>query len=451
MPTLALSMIVKNAERDLEDCLESVQGLVDEIVVADTGSTDSSIEIAQRARARIFPIPWENDFAKARNLSLAEVKSDWVLMLDADERLDPGAAKVLPALLADREAAGFQVTIRNYVANLHHKIWDRQASPNTGAYAPARAYPAYVDHENVRLFRRDPEIYFTGRVHETVGWQILALKRRIGAPRLLIHHLGMIRDDEERARKILFYLVLGRQKVADMPQNSQAHFELGMSLLENLGNTAEALASFERSCTLNPHFATSWFFAGVCYSKLAQPLKALECFRSAETAGYSTPWLNENMADAYYNLGDFQAALDRYRRGLKGDSSSASLESKLGLAEVRLGKHSAGLRRLRNAIHNRSSDPELHDRLIMAELWLNHLPQGAEAAEKKLAAVAPQPADFLRAASIRSKMDDWPRAAAILRKGLALFPDSEPLNANLCKIETFLEAAPVPVEQKTNN
>src|SRR5665213_294513 len=108
MPTLALSMIVKNAERHLAGCLQSVQGIVDEIVVADTGSTDSSIEIARQAGARILGIPWENDFAKARNLSLAEVKADWILVLDADERLDTGAAKALSALLADEDAAGFQ-------------------------------------------------------------------------------------------------------------------------------------------------------------------------------------------------------------------------------------------------------------------------------------------------------------------------------------------------------
>ena len=50
-------MIVKNAERHLADCLQSVQGIVDEIVVADTGSTDSSVEIARRAGARVFPSP----------------------------------------------------------------------------------------------------------------------------------------------------------------------------------------------------------------------------------------------------------------------------------------------------------------------------------------------------------------------------------------------------------
>jgi hypothetical protein len=135
---------------------------------------------------------------------------------------------------------------------------------------------------------------------------------------------------------------------------------------------------------------------------------------------------------------------------LKNDPANASLQSKLGLAEVGAGKSSAGLRKMRNAIHSDPSNPELHDRLIMAELWLHHFSQGAEAAENKLEAVTPQPTDFLRAASIRSKMEDWPRAATILRKGVTVFPDSEPLNASLSNIETFLEAAPVPVAQKAN-
>jgi glycosyltransferase involved in cell wall biosynthesis len=155
----------------LPDCLESVRGRVDEIVVADTGSTDSSVEVAKVFGAKVVAIPWENDFAKARNLSLAEVTSDWVLMLDADECLDPEAEATLPRLLADAAVAGYQVTIRNYVRSLANKIWDRSAKPNFSTYAPAARYPAFIDHENVRLFRRDPEIYFSGRVHETVGWQ----------------------------------------------------------------------------------------------------------------------------------------------------------------------------------------------------------------------------------------------------------------------------------------
>jgi hypothetical protein len=66
-------------------------------------------------------------------------------MLDADERLDPDAPDKLPSLLANRNVAGYQVTIRNYVADASKKIWDRPSRRNDGSYPPSRPYPAYID------------------------------------------------------------------------------------------------------------------------------------------------------------------------------------------------------------------------------------------------------------------------------------------------------------------
>lgn len=444
MPTLALSMIVKNAEHDLPDCLASVKGIASEIVIADTGSSDDTPGIARRAGARVISVPWENDFAKARNVPLEMVTADWVLSLDADERLDPGGSSALPALMARKDADGYQVAIRNYVPSLAHKLWDRSAVPNDSNYAPARHAAAYVDHENVRLFRRDPQIRFAGRVHETVGWSILSSHRKLATANLMIHHMGMLGDPEERARKILFYLELGKQKVAEMPDNRQAHFELGVSLLENLGNNREALASFERACEIDPQFGLGWFFVGVCQFRLQEYAGALANLRRAQRCGHSTPWLAEMLGDVHYNLGDFDAASACYRRCLKHAAVKASVGSKLGLAEIRQGRDRAGLRRLREAIEAEPADPDLHDRLIVAEVFLKHLPEAADAAESKLAAISPRAEDFLRAASIRGKLEHWQQAAALIRRGLDQHPDSEPLLNALSKIET---ASPAPSDQ----
>ncbi len=84
---LTLSMIVKNEEKYLEDCLKSVRGVADEIVIVDTGSTDHTIEIAQEYNAKLFHYTWINDFSAARNYALEKSTGDWVLYLDADERL----------------------------------------------------------------------------------------------------------------------------------------------------------------------------------------------------------------------------------------------------------------------------------------------------------------------------------------------------------------------------
>jgi tetratricopeptide (TPR) repeat protein len=451
MLNLALSMIVKNGARDLAECLASVAGVVSEIVVADTGSSDDSIEIARSAGAKVFSIPWGNDFAKARNLSLAQVTADWVLMLDADERLDPQAASALPPLVANRNMAGYQVIIRNYVNSLDTKIWDRPAKANDSSYVPARDCAGYIDHENVRLFRRDPEIYFTGRVHETVGWRIISTERKLGNSQLIVHHMGMLRDAEERARKLLFYRELGRQKVRDMPENSQAHFELGVSELENFGNLQEALAAIQRSCELNPQFGVAWFFAGVCNFRLGEFPAALACFQHAERAGHATALAAEMAGDTCYNLGDYQAAETRYRRALKREPASSTLQSKLGLAEARGGNARAGLRRIHKAIESQPANPELYDRLILVEVWLNNLSGAAESAERKLQAVPPRPEDYQRAASIRARMKEWQKAADVLRKGLVAFPDSQPLQANLNSVEVLLNGTAAQVGELPNH
>jgi glycosyltransferase involved in cell wall biosynthesis len=448
MPTLALSMILKNAAADLRECLASAEGVVDEIVVADTGSADATREIANAAGARVIQIPWEDDFAAARNRCLAEVKAGWVLVLDADERLDPRARSEMAAHLAPDAPAGYQVTIRNYLPSLACKIWDRPAQPNNSDYAPAREYPAYVEHENVRLFRRDPEVYFTCRVHETVGNRIVELGRRLGKASFLIHHFGMVRDAGEAARKAKLYRRLGLRKLAEMPHDAQAYFELGIVELENMGNVSEALRYFERAAELKPRFGVAWFFIAKCQFQQRDYAKALASLERAEAAGHKTGAVAELMGDTQYNAGEFERACSAYQIASGRMPPSATVESKLGLAEVRSNRKNSGLQRLRTAIEREPANGELQDRLVMAEVWLRHLPEAAEAAEKKLAYAAPRAEDFMRAASIRAQLGEWDRAAETLRDGLLKFPDSESLRASLSNAETLSPAAAAPSFKK---
>lgn len=84
-----LVMIVKNEERFLEKCLSHVKPLVDEMIIADTGSTDRTKEIACRMGARVLDYRWTGDFSAARNFALKHSDADWNLVLDADEYLYP--------------------------------------------------------------------------------------------------------------------------------------------------------------------------------------------------------------------------------------------------------------------------------------------------------------------------------------------------------------------------
>lgn len=87
---ISLCMIVKNEERILERCLNSVKGLVDEIIIVDTGSTDRTKEIAAQHTKHVYDFKWINDFAAARNESLRYASGEWILVMDADEYAEPG-------------------------------------------------------------------------------------------------------------------------------------------------------------------------------------------------------------------------------------------------------------------------------------------------------------------------------------------------------------------------
>lgn len=85
MSTLSICMIVKNEESVLARCLKSIEPLADEIVIADTGSTDSTKRIASRFTDRVYDFPWNDDFSEARNFSFSKAVMDYIMWMDADD------------------------------------------------------------------------------------------------------------------------------------------------------------------------------------------------------------------------------------------------------------------------------------------------------------------------------------------------------------------------------
>lgn len=98
-PTVSACMIIRDEEDVLSGCLESIHDVVDEIVVVDTGSKDNSMEIAEEYGAEVYEYKWEGHFGEARNFSFKQSTEDWILYIDADERLSPELRQNISELL----------------------------------------------------------------------------------------------------------------------------------------------------------------------------------------------------------------------------------------------------------------------------------------------------------------------------------------------------------------
>src|ERR1035438_3156548 len=104
---LSLCMIVRDEERNLRQCLDSVRGLAGECIVVDTGSTDTTPSIAASYGAKVIPFDFKIvDFAAARNHAIEHASGRWILVLDADEAVDRAGVPLIEGLVAQDNNVG---------------------------------------------------------------------------------------------------------------------------------------------------------------------------------------------------------------------------------------------------------------------------------------------------------------------------------------------------------
>jgi tetratricopeptide (TPR) repeat protein len=154
-PRVSLCMIARNEERFLPECLARARDAVDEIVLVDTGSTDRTVAIAESFGARVLHAPWTDDFSAPRNVGLQAATGDWILVLDADEFVQPGSCERIRELVRSRDALGYHLHFVNVYGN----------GKTLGVMM-------------VRLFRNLPGIRYENVIHE----QVTPSLQRIGAP-----------------------------------------------------------------------------------------------------------------------------------------------------------------------------------------------------------------------------------------------------------------------------
>ena len=204
-PLLSIGMIVKNEARSLEKCLKALEPLRNalpcELIIADTGSTDATREIAQRYADLVFDFPWVNDFSAARNAVMDRASGKWYFTVDADEYLDPDISQLVEFLSLPRDKQnGFAAVVqRNY-------------------HTRDMAEDDYSDFMAQRLARRDTGARYEGQIHET--WpQGARIPTRL-LERVILHHDGYTIDDlTAKKAKMERNLLLLRQELANHPKD----------------------------------------------------------------------------------------------------------------------------------------------------------------------------------------------------------------------------------------
>lgn len=388
MVTLSLCMIVKNEAANLPQCLESVASVVDELLIVDTGSTDDTVAIAQQFNARVHQIEWPNDFAAARNESLQHVTGDWVLVLDADERL---AADVGPqirqAIEADRalvvnlvrQEVGAVQSPYSLVSRLFRRHPDIQFH---------RPYHALIDDSVEAILQREPQwtvqqISEVAILHEgyqpgAIAQQNKLQRARLAMERFLVSHPG---DPYVCSKLGALYVQLGR-------------CDAGIDLLERGLKSPD----IDPSVRYELHY-----HLGIAYSRLKHPAQAAQHYEQA----LRQPILAKLKLGAYVNLGslrqatqDLAGARALYEQAIQIEPSFAIAHYNLGMTFKAAGQLAEALACYLAALELNPTYAEAYQNLGVVLFKLGKMPEGVAAFKQAIALhyeqLNPQEAQRLR-------------------------------------------------------
>lgn len=190
-PLVSASLIVRNEAERLQACLESIEPLVDEIVVVDTGSTDQTVSIARdfSAKVRLYFHPWEDNFGATRNLSLGYCQGDWILSIDGDEVLLPTAQAFLARLFQFKPPG-----LTLFGVPIEH-LSDTPGGSQIAAM--------------IRVFPRHSLVRFHGRIHE--GVFVMDPQHsfyQCNLPQVMIRNHGCLTPEITRHQKSRRHLLL---------------------------------------------------------------------------------------------------------------------------------------------------------------------------------------------------------------------------------------------------
>jgi tetratricopeptide (TPR) repeat protein len=304
-------LIVRDEERFLPECLASIRPFIDEICLVDTGSRDRTVEIARSFGAKVSHLPWTGDFSAARNASLQMATWPWILVIDADEVLDPRTGPDLRRVITTPGAPLAYLVQRE----------DQFGAGQTSTLAVPR------------LFRNHLEIRFSRPVHEDISESLAALGAATlpqSGVRLL--HRGFLPEVYEARGKAARNLAILRERVSQVPDDLFSTWQLGVALSRPEQGTERFgaySAAYQLAENLAPEARMSRPYLPLVYSGYAAGLtergelnRALQVVAQGLSAFPGNVDLCYRQGDLLRRIGDFTGAEKLLRACLGAERAS---------------------------------------------------------------------------------------------------------------------------------
>ena len=287
MSSISLCMIVKNEEQVLDRCLMSVKDLVDEIIIVDTGSTDSTKQIAQKYTNKVFDFEWCNDFSKARNFAFQKAKSEYIMWLDADDVVPKISLKQLLILKQNMDKDVYM---------LKYNI----------AFSGKKCTFSYFRE---RIIKNCPNCVWQGAVHECI-----TPFGNIQRLNICIEHRKVKFDISDRNLKIYQNLAKTRQLCA----REQYYFARECFDHKKYKKCILLLKKFVKmQDAWIENVIDAYYLMSICYNALDDKNSSLECL--FKTFEFDAPRANICclVGDYFLSINNFQTAIYWYNIATK--------------------------------------------------------------------------------------------------------------------------------------